>query len=290
MSGATLTKNHIIQSAYLSLQNNCRVYLKPEWYGPTLSHKDKWAKIAIQIALDKGARKIVLMSSGNQGLAAAAQAFANKVECMIVCPASIHPVYLRLFKQYNAKVSFAKNEESLSPLFEEYIRSGYFPLGITHEQRQEGEQMPGIEGYKISAMEIVEGLGFVPDILVFPTAYSDHPQGVLRGFEDMLKDRKIETIPQFILARAREPEGDLATSISTNRTTPYVTDILRKTNGKSVFLNNEEMLTAQKLCLQIHGWKIEISSAAAIACLKKLPIEIIETKSLVLILTALEKN
>ncbi len=66
-------------------------------------------------------------------------------------------------------------------------------------------------------------------------------------------------------------------------------DVLKKTNGQSFFFSNEEMLEAQNLCLQTEGYKIEMSSAAAVACLKKLSTDDIAGKTVVLVLTALER-
>lgn len=178
------------------------------------------------------------------------------------------------------------NEEQA---FEACVRQGYYPLGMTHEQRENGEDMPGIEGYKVSALEIVESLHCVPDMVIFPAAYCDHSQGVLRGFEDLFQQGQIQSIPQFILARAKYPEADLAASIATDKTTLYVTDVLRKTNGQSFFFSNQEMLEAQDLCLQTEGYKIELSSAAAVACLKKLTTDDLVGKTIVVVLTALER-
>lgn len=283
-------KNLIIKSDFFSSRYNCNIYFKPEWYGPTGSHKDKWAQTAIQLAQEAGAQKVVVMSSGNQGLALAASAHKTGMLCLVVAVEPLDSFYISEFKKYATEVVRTQTIEEQELAFNKYTGQGYFPLGITHAQREKGIDLPGINGYEISASEIINTLKNPPDILIFPSAYGDHPQGVLRGFQKLTEVGKTKKIPQCILARARYPEGDLATSIVTNHTTPYITHILKNTHGESVFVDNEEMLKAQRLIQETHGWEVEISSAATVAALEKLKPEIFENKSIVIILTALKKQ
>jgi len=104
---------------------------------------------------------------------------------------------------------------------------------------------------------------------------------MLQGFKELGK------IPQFILARAKDPIGDLAFSISTNSTTKYVKNVLKNTNGKSIFLNNDDFKKAKSYARRNLDLSLEYSSAGAIAALDKIGKKEIENKTVILILTAL---
>ncbi len=261
----------LISSEYYSGKFNCELYFKPEWYGPTRAHKDKWAKVAIKLAKAAGANKVAVISSGNQGLALAVEAHKQNIGCAICVTKSINPTYLELFNKYGAQVLIGEDEKAKYENFKQLVGKGYFPVGVTHEQRAEGKQMPGIDAYKVTAQEIVDTLGDAPDIIVFPTAFADHPEGVLRGFIEQHETGKISAVPKFILVRANERDGSEATSISTDRTTPYIKDVIKRSNGEYVYVNNEEMHAAHENIKKIHGWDVELASAASVAGSRKNP-------------------
>ena len=277
----------LILSESFSKAFGCELYFKPEWYGPTRAHKDKWALVAIGLAQAAGATKVAVLSSGNQGLALAVEAHKHAIGCTICVEGSINPVYLDLFKKYDAEVVITKDEEAQYEAFEKLVNDGYFPLGVTYEQRAQGKQMPGIEGYKVTAQETVDTLGQAPDIMVFPTAYADHPEGVLRGFIDLFAAKKIAHIPRFILVRAHVADGSEASSIATDRTTPYITDVIKRSSGEFVYVNNEDMHRAHEEIKRTCGWDVELSSAASLAGLSKVPKSHLQNKQVVVILTAL---
>jgi threonine synthase len=277
----------LIHSEYFSNKLDCDLYFKPEWHGPTRSHKDKWAKFAIKLAKASGANKVAAISSGNQGLALAVEAHRQNVDCAICITKSIDPTYLELFKKYGAQVFIGDDEKAKYDYFNKLVSKGYFPLGVTHEQRAEGKQMPGIDAYKLTAREITNSLEGTPDIIVFPTAYADHPEGVLRGFIEQHENGQIPAIPKFVLVRANERDGGEASSIATDRTTPYITDVITRSNGEYVYVNNQEMHVAHDAIKKIHGWDIELASAASLAGLEKLPKVQLKKKKVVVMLTAL---
>lgn len=265
----------------------CELYFKPEWYGPTRSHKDKWAKAAIDLAEAAGASRVAVLSSGNQGLALAVEARKHHINCAVCVERSINPVYFDLFKKYGARVVIGDDEEAQYEAFEKLVAEGYFPLGVTLKQRAQGKQMPGIEGYKVTAQEIVDSLGRAPDIIVFPSGYADHPEGVLQGFTDLLAAKKIAALPRFILARARLADGGQALSIATDTTTPYITDVIQRSRGEFVYVNNDDMHRAHDEIADTHGWDVELASAASLAGLSKVPKSHLHDKQVVVVLTAL---
>lgn len=278
----------LIPSHELSIQYDCNLFLKPEWYGPTKSHKDKWAAEAAKLAVQNSATQVVAMSSGNQGLALAYACRQEGIGCTVCVESIIEPVYFDLYKAYGASVDVQETEAEQYNAFEKYVEQGYFPLGITHRQREAGQDLPAIDGYRLTAIEIIESLGDVPDVVVFPTSYADHSEGALREFIDLNRQRKIHKVPRFILARANLHTGAEAKSIATDTTTRYVEDVQTRSEGKSVFVATDEMQKAKADILSHTGWNIELSSAASIASLEKLSADDLKDKVVVVVLTALE--
>lgn len=277
----------LVYSDYFSDKFGCKLYFKPEWQGPTRSHKDKWAKAAIKLAKVAGANKVAVISSGNQGLSLAVEASKQHVSCAICVTDSINPTYLKLFNKYGARVFIGDGEEAKYEDFGRLVSEGYFPLGVTHEQRAEGKQMPGVDAYKLESREITDTLGNAPDTIVFPTAFADHPEGVLRGFIEQYEAGQINAIPKFILVRANERDGGEATSIATDRTTPYVKDVITHSEGEYVYVNNLEMHKAHDEIMKVQGWDVELASAASVAGVEKVPKSHLQGKKLVVMLTAL---
>lgn len=283
-------KNILVTSKELSQKHSSNILLKPEWYGPTKSHKDKWAKEAVALAHKSGATGVVVMSVGNQGLAVAYASRLAGLECVICLESHYNPLYIDLFRQYGAEVVVAQKETDQQVLFMEYVEKGYFPLGVTQEHRNMGEDLPALDAYRLTAKEIVGSLKTNPNLIIFPTSYADHSEGALREFIDMKEDGRIDNIPQIILARADYANGSIATSIATDLTTRYVEDVTKRSGGRSLFVDNKEMEAAKEEMLSLYGWGIEISSAAGIACLNKLDKKDLKDKTVVVILTALESK
>jgi threonine synthase len=190
--------------------------------------------------------------------------------------------YISLFKKYDAKLLLAKTFQQRSAMFKSFVDKGYFQCFLTINERKTKETL-GTDGYEIISQEIIKGLRQVPDFVVIPTCYGDLAQGMFQGFKELGK------IPQFILARAKDPAGDIAFSISTNSVTRYVKDVLKNTKGKSIFLTNDDFKKAKNYAKGSIGFDVEYSSAGAIAALEKLSLKEIKNKTIVLVLTALDR-
>jgi threonine synthase len=278
----------LLYSDKLSKKYNSQIYLKPEWYGPTGSHKDKWAKKTVDIIINKGINKVVTISSGNQGLALAAEAQKHNIECVVLTWEEMSKKYVPLFKKYNAKLIIVKSSKERAAKFNVFVKEGYFPCFLTLNQRKRKNTI-GIEGYKKISKEIVNSLRNAPDIIIIPTCYGDLAKGIFDGFVELKNAKTIKKLPKFILARAKDPIGDIALSISTNVFTKYVKEVLKETQGQSVFLINKDFIEAKKSLKQSLNLNVEYASAGSIAALKKLKKETIEGKVIISILTALDR-
>lgn len=278
----------LIYSEELSKKHNSQVYLKPEWFGETGSHKDRWAATIVGIAIKKGFDKVVTPSSGNQGLALAAQARKKSIECVIVVDQEMPKKYVPLIKQYNAKLIVTKSSRERSAIGNSFVRKRYFPCFLTLHQRKTKET-EGIEAYKKISEEVVNFFNTSPDVILIPTCYGDLAKRILDGFIDLKKAKKINAIPRFILAKAKSPKGNIAFSICTNIRTMYVREVQQKTRGKTIFLENKDFIHAKSWLKKFLNVHVENSAAASIAVLDKLSKKDIKNKRIVSILTAVDR-
>src|SRR3546814_17376411 len=71
------------------------IHIKNEGQNPSGSHKDRMSCLAVTRALDVGATMIVAASSGNGGASLALYAAAAGLQCCIVPPSALSPVFRR---------------------------------------------------------------------------------------------------------------------------------------------------------------------------------------------------
>ena len=274
-------------SPVLSTAYNVRVFLKPEIYAPTGSYKDRIGPVAVAEAIQAGAQKVVLTSSGNQGLAVARAAKAAGLPCLILATRHILPVYKEGLQHFGAELEIVPDMQVRSVRFHERIAEGWFPLSVVPEDRGQRVQ-PGKTGYAEIAREIVAALGMAPDFLILPVCFGDGCSGILLGFQELARTRGTG-IPKFIMVRATYAE-DVAFSITADRTTPEVAATLEATQGVSMFFTNEEFLEAQRLG-RAEALDLEPAGAAPFLALRKFATasSLPAASSVVLLLTALNR-
>ncbi len=252
-------------SSALSREFAAKVHLKPEIHGATGSYKDRIGPAAVAEALAAGAAKVVVTSSGNQGLAIAHAARAAGVPCLVLATQDILPVYKQELRRLGADLQLVPDMKARSALLHEKIAAGCFPLSVAPEDRGRAVQ-PGKSGYAAIAREIVEALGAAPDYLILPVCFGDGCSGILRGFEEMARARGTG-IPTFLMVRAKNTE-EVAFSITADITTPEVASTLAATRGASLFFRNEEFLEAQRLG-RAEGLDLEPAAAGPFLALRK---------------------
>ena len=275
-------------SPALSHEFNAQIYLKPEIHSPTHSYKDRIGPGAVAEAIQAGATRVVVTSSGNQGLAIAHAAKAACIPCLVLATQDILPAYKQELQRLGADLQLVPDMKTRSARLHEKIAEGYFPLSVAPEDRGQKIQ-PGKSGYAAIAREIVDALGAAPDVLILPVCFGDGCTGLLLGFQEMARARGTR-IPQFIMVRATYAEN-IAFSITSDRTTPEVASTLEATQGVSLYFTNEEFLESQRL-----GWHadldLEPAAAAPFLALRKwaaAPPGIPPGCSIVLLLTAINR-
>jgi threonine synthase len=252
-------------SPALSKAFNAKVYLKPEIHGATKSYKDRIGPAAIAEAIRAGAAKVVVTSSGNQGIAIAHAAQAAGIPCLVLAVKDILPAYKQELQRLGADLQLVPDMKVRSVRLHEKVAEGYFPLSVVPEDR--GRQVqPGKSGYAAIAREIVDALGAAPDFLILPVCFGDGCTGLLLGFRELARERGTG-IPKFVMVRATYAE-DVAFSITSDRTTPEVASTLEATRGVSMYFTNAEFLESQRLGRE-EGLDLEPAAAAPFLALRK---------------------
>ena len=252
-------------SPELSKEFGLQVYFKPEIHSATGSYKDRLGPAAIAEAMQAGAAKVVVTSSGNQGLAIAHAARAAGLPCLVLATQHILPVYRDALRELGAELQTVPDMAARTAALHAKIAEGWFPVSVAPEDRGQRTQ-PGKRGYAAIAREIVEALGAAPDFLILPVCFGDGCAGILLGFQQLARERGT-AIPKFIMIRATYAE-DVAFSITSDLTTPEVASTLEATRGVSMYFKNADFLEAQRLGREA-GLDLEASAAAPFLALRR---------------------
>lgn len=261
------------------------VYIKPEIFSATGSYKDRMATAAVEEARAAGASRVVLTSSGNQGVAIAHAAQAAGLPCLVVSTKHILPVYRDELKRLGAELELTPDMKGRSDRFHERVAEGWFPLSVVPEDRGK-EIQAGKSGYAAIAREIVEALGKAPEFLILPSCFGDGSSGILKGFQSLAEERGTG-IPRFFLLRAKS-DVDIAYSITADITTPEVTWVEDTTGGRSLFYPHEDFVAAEKLARE-EGFDVEPCSAIPLLAVRQLHAakpDLFKDATIVLLMTA----
>jgi threonine synthase len=169
---------------------------KHEGMNPTGSHKDRMAAQAVTRALDVGASRVVLASSGNAAVSAAAYCAAAGLPCEVATYADMPLPFVRALQQLGAhRVPFASGHERWAHVRRRVERDGAFAL-TNFSLPAVGSPAYGVEGYRAVALECVTQ-GCLPDHVLVPTARGDLLWGLYSGLRDLLRAGIIARMPRL---------------------------------------------------------------------------------------------
>jgi threonine synthase len=271
------------------LEDRLRVHAKVEALNPTLSFKDRAMALAASVALDLGLPGLVLASTGNAAVSAAAYAAASGLPCRVVCgTASKAALKLAAAAAHGADVSLVEGDYSSA--YAHAVRAeddGWFNVTTTYRN-------PVLaEAYRAVAVEILDDLGHVPDVVVVPVGAGPLLRGLLGGFQDAVSAGVAPRPPRLVgvQARACAPlarawrHGDWAASLSVpppilptragaiadslrgyEREGLLTLGAVRDSGGTVVDVDEDDMAQATT-ALARRGLLVEPAAAAALAAL-----------------------
>jgi threonine synthase len=265
------------------------LWIKDETRNPTWSFKDRLASAAVTMARRFGARLIVSSSSGNAGASAAAYAAKAGLPCVVFTFQAAAAPMVTQIRAYGAMVVMVETSPERWPLQAAGVeRFGWYPTSPFFAPLV-GSNPYGVEGYKTIAYEIAEAFGWhLPDWCVLPVAYGDALYGMWKGFEELKQRGFIDRVPRFAAAetsgslgaalasgeklppvRSRNAES-IATSIGGSQGTVQALEVLRRSRGAAVTVENEELTRWLVTLASTEGIWAEPSSVAPLAAIERL--------------------
>lgn len=225
--------------------------VKHEGMNPTGSHKDRMSAQGISRALDVGARTVVLASSGNAAVSAAAYCAVAGLRCEVAAYRGMPEPFVRALNRLGAKrLVFDQSFDRWAYVRQQVEREGAFAL-TNYSLPAVGSPAFGVEGYRAVALECAAD-GCLPDHILVPTARGDLLWGVYTGLRDLLASGLISHIPRLW---AVEPFPRLTRVIGgASLQSEFVGQTAQfSTAGSTVTLQ-------QKLAVQLSGGGVVVSS------------------------------
>ncbi len=275
----------LIYACVLSEMLDNEVWLKFEGANPTGSFKDRGMTMAISKAAEVGAKAVICASTGNTSASAAAYATKAGMTPVVLVP--------------EGKIAMGKLAQAIAHGSKLLQVDGNFDDCLTLA-RQLSERYPvslvnsvnpfRIEGQKTASFEVVDALGFAPDIHALPVGNAGNITAYWKGYLEYKRDGLSKTLPQMWGFQAegaapivrgqpvKNPET-IATAIRIGNPASWQQANAARDESKGVIdmVSDEEILSAYRLVAAKEGVFVEPSSAAGIAGLikyksaKKLP-------------------
>ncbi|SPS00797.1 pyridoxal-phosphate dependent enzyme [Cupriavidus taiwanensis] len=182
--------------ALASLADVASVWIKNEGSNPTGSHKDRMSAQAVSRALDIGAREVVLASSGNAAVSAAAYCAAAGLDCEVATYQALPAVFDAALRHYGARRVVCDSGHARWAHVRRRVREeGAFAL-TNYSVPAVGSPVFGVEGYRAVALEWV-AQGCRPDHVIVPTARGDLLWGIYSALRDLVALGHLPKLPRL---------------------------------------------------------------------------------------------
>jgi len=174
----------LVDAPRTALALGCRrLLIKDEGRNPTGSFKDRSASVTVSCLRERGARGLVLSSTGNAGAAFAAYAARAGIACVSIVPADVLDANVVQIRYAGAELRILEDWSAAPALAADLAGE------LAYEDVSAARTNLRIEGKKTLGYEIVEQLDWVfPDVVVCPTGGGTGILALHRAFEE-LNDR-----------------------------------------------------------------------------------------------------
>lgn len=242
--------------------------LKREDLNPTGSLKDRGMAYLVSRAFQEGRNRLVLSSSGNAAISAAAYCKLAGIKLIVFLSTKINKNKLSKIKESGAEVILTLRPVSEAIKFAR--RNNCINL-------RPSQNLFGSEGYQTIAFELAENQGLVEDVFI-PVSSGAAMIGIAMGF------KKLGFTPRFHICQPSaicpiaslfdknydSEEENLADSI-VGRYTPLrkqIISLTKESQGTGWVIGNEQVRLAQKI-LQEKGIETSHEGALALAAVLK---------------------
>ena len=249
----------LVPARRLSESLGCELHLKCEGLNPTGSFKDRGMVVAVERAVDAGAKAVVCASTGNTAASAAAYAARAGVDTVVLTPAGATAGP----KRAQVRAVGARVIEVLGS-FDDALRlcrelgelDGYVVVNSVNPDR--------IEGQKSVVFELIEQLGAAPDIVALPFGGGGNVSAVAAGFAEA------GVAPRILVGQAAERSTTWASAIRIGDPAhaANVAALVAAGRVEVATLSEDELRAAWERLAREEGAFCEPASAAGLAALE----------------------
>lgn len=258
------------------------VHIKDESQNPTWSHKDRLCAMAASHAVSTGARVMVVSSSGNHALSAAAYAARAGRPCVVLTHEGMPPAVRSAVEAFGSLLVIVPGQDRWKLVERSVHELGWYPFS-NYTAPVTGNPV-AVEGYRTIAFEIAEQLGWTaPTSIIVPTGYGEALCGIWRGFKAMRAAGVVGELPKMVsvepavsaplhtsllkgLDRPTPVQAgkSIASSINVKVTSVNAMMTIRESGGAALAVSEDEIATAHRE-LARQGIYAENASAASFA-------------------------
>ncbi len=264
-----------------------RLWIKDESQNPTGSFKARGMAVAVSMARQLGARKLVAPSAGNAGGALAAYAACAGLEAYLFMPADTPRANILESETTGAHVTLIDGLiTDCAAEIRRQNRTDWFDLSTLKEPYR-------LEGKKTLGYELAEQLGWrLPDVLVYPTGGGTGLIGMWKAFAELEELRWIsDKRPRMVVVQATgcQPivrafeanerfaeEHRHASTVASGLRVPkaigdfLILDAVRASGGIAVAIEDVEMIRAARLLGKTEGLFVAPETGACAAAVETL--------------------
>ena len=173
------------------------VFLKMDYYMPTLSFKDRGAAMLVSHCKSIGVKKVVQDSSGNAGNSIAAYCARAGIDCEIFVPEGTSSGKIKMIAAHGAKINIIEgNREDCANA----CRKKVFEEGIYYASHVYNPFF--YEGTKTYIYEVFEQLGYIPSNIFIPLGNGTLFFGIIKGLEHLMKSGVINSFPHIVAVQS----------------------------------------------------------------------------------------
>ena len=267
----------LVYACTISEMLNNEIWLKFEGANPTGSFKDRGMTMAISKAAEEGSKAVICASTGNTSASAAAYATKANMKPVVLVP--------------QGKIAMGKLAQAIAHGSLLLQVEGNFDDCLTLA-RDLAEKYPvslvnsvnpyRIEGQKTASFEVIDALGFAPDMHVLPVGNAGNITAYWKGYKEYFADGVSQKLPQMwgfqaagaapiVIGKKVDNPETIATAIRIGNPASWnqAIEARDESGGLIDSVTDEEILSAYRLVAGKEGIFVEPSSAAGIAGLIK---------------------
>ncbi|KIL47866.1 threonine synthase [Jeotgalibacillus campisalis] len=266
----------LVPLVHFSKEWNIDLHVKLEGANPTGSFKDRGMVMAVAKAKEEGSNAIICASTGNTSASAAAYGARAGLRTIVVIPdGRIALGKLAQAKMYGADiVSIEGNFDEALTLVRRISEEDNITLVNSVNPFR-------LEGQKTAALEVLQQLGKVPDLLALPVGNAGNISAYWKGFSEyqdkyggarpVLLGVQAEGAAPIVMNQIVEQPETIATAIRIGHPASWklALNALKESSGDILSVSDEEILETYHLLARKEGIFAEPASCASIAGLKK---------------------